>query len=213
MGQKIRDLFLLTFPLRMVHPIGSWLSFFFSYHHLFIVNMAAFTVYWLLHCYVKHGHRYHEFSSKLRGLLQPGLCGAVKRFFLMFLVPLLLLVLISWAMHSACAPCIAHDTHSTLPNKPALIAHRGCGYSAPENSLAAFSEATTQQEVVGLETDVQISTDGELFLLHDPYLVRTTDSHDKCGSHPFDLNASLLNFTSGSCPLESLNVGKWFVKV
>jgi len=47
-----------------------------------------------------------------------------------------------------------------------LLAHRGCPVDAPENTLAAF-EAAVALGVDGIETDVRLSADGELVLLHD----------------------------------------------
>ena len=61
-----------------------------------------------------------------------------------------------------------------LPEKPRLIAHRGAATLAPENSLASMQAAATLG-VYGLETDISVSTDGVLFLMHDSSLARTTD--------------------------------------
>jgi len=47
-----------------------------------------------------------------------------------------------------------------------LLAHRGHHADAPENTLAAFEEAL-KLGVDGVETDVRLSADGELVLLHD----------------------------------------------
>lgn len=59
---------------------------------------------------------------------------------------------------------------------PRWIAHRGAGVLAPENTLAAFALG----HACGFrmfECDVQLSADGELFLLHDERLERTTSGH------------------------------------
>jgi glycerophosphoryl diester phosphodiesterase len=61
-----------------------------------------------------------------------------------------------------------------LPQKPRLIAHRGASGLAPENTLAAMQVAA-EQGVFGLETDITLSADGTLFLMHDETLKRTTD--------------------------------------
>ncbi|GAA5787118.1 glycerophosphoryl diester phosphodiesterase [Chitiniphilus shinanonensis] len=47
-----------------------------------------------------------------------------------------------------------------------LIAHRGLGRCAPENTLAAFASALSVG-FHGIETDVRLSVDGELILFHD----------------------------------------------
>lgn len=60
----------------------------------------------------------------------------------------------------------------TLPN---LIAHRGAGLMAPENTLVAFRNGYLHGFSM-FECDVRLSKDKELFLLHDDDLHRTTDS-------------------------------------
>lgn len=46
------------------------------------------------------------------------------------------------------------------------LAHRGCHESAPENSLAAFAEAA-RRGADGIETDLRLSAEGRLVLVHD----------------------------------------------
>ncbi len=58
---------------------------------------------------------------------------------------------------------------------PFFAAHRGGALLWPENSLLAFRNAA---EVLGadfLECDVHLSKDGEVVVIHDPTLDRTTD--------------------------------------
>jgi glycerophosphoryl diester phosphodiesterase len=63
----------------------------------------------------------------------------------------------------------------TPPLTPAqLIAHRGGPAYAPENTLAAFENAIAQG-VDWLEFDVQMTQDGELVVIHDETVDRTTD--------------------------------------
>ena len=57
---------------------------------------------------------------------------------------------------------------------PAIFAHRGGSANAPENTLAAFREALSQQ-VDGIELDVHLSADSEVIVIHDSELDRTTD--------------------------------------
>ena len=61
-----------------------------------------------------------------------------------------------------------------LPEKPRVIAHRGASALAPENTLASMRVAA-ELGVYGLETDIAVSIDGVLVLLHDANLARTTD--------------------------------------
>ncbi len=56
---------------------------------------------------------------------------------------------------------------------PFWIAHRGAGKLAPENTLAAFRVGAVHG-YRAFECDVNLSTDGEPFLLHDAELRRTT---------------------------------------
>jgi glycerophosphoryl diester phosphodiesterase len=54
------------------------------------------------------------------------------------------------------------------------IAHRGASGIAPENTLAAFSKAI-EIGVDGVELDVHGTADGEVVVMHDASLDRTTD--------------------------------------
>jgi len=53
------------------------------------------------------------------------------------------------------------------PGHPLIIAHRGASASAPENTLAAFALAVTQ-DADGIELDVRATTDRVLVIHHDP---------------------------------------------
>jgi len=53
------------------------------------------------------------------------------------------------------------------------IAHRGDSLFAPENTMAAFDSALGKADLV--ETDVHVSSDGKLVILHDSTVDRTTD--------------------------------------
>lgn len=65
---------------------------------------------------------------------------------------------------------------------PFWIAHRGAGRLAPENTLAAFRRGAELGHIA-FECDVKRSADGELFLLHDDTLLRTTDGGDRVAGH------------------------------
>lgn len=58
--------------------------------------------------------------------------------------------------------------------KTKVWAHRGASGYAPENTLEAF-EMSVKQQADGVELDVQLTKDGELVVLHDETLDRTTD--------------------------------------
>lgn len=55
-----------------------------------------------------------------------------------------------------------------------IWAHRGCSYRYPENTLSSFREAC-RYEIVGIELDIQLSRDGEMVVIHDERVDRTTD--------------------------------------
>lgn len=55
-----------------------------------------------------------------------------------------------------------------------IWAHRGCSYAWPENTLQAF-EAACRLPVAGIELDIQLTKDGEIVVIHDEKVDRTTD--------------------------------------
>lgn len=55
-----------------------------------------------------------------------------------------------------------------------IFAHRGLSRLAPENTLAAF-RALKPHRVPWLETDLDLTADGDIIILHDADLDRTTD--------------------------------------
>lgn len=67
---------------------------------------------------------------------------------------------------------------------PRWIAHRGAGKLAPENTLAAF-RLGAQHGYRMAECDAKLSADGQVFLLHDDTLDRTTDGQGIAGHLPW----------------------------
>lgn len=53
-----------------------------------------------------------------------------------------------------------------------IIAHRGASAVCPENTMSAF-ERSLELGATGIETDVQMTSDGRLVLIHDETLSRT----------------------------------------
>lgn len=79
---------------------------------------------------------------------------------------------------------------------PLVIAHRGASGTSPENTLAAFRRA----EALGsdmIELDVQLSRDGEVVVIHDWTLDRTTTGSGPVGEHSL-------------AALKALDAGSWF---
>jgi glycerophosphoryl diester phosphodiesterase len=84
------------------------------------------------------------------------------------------------------------------------IAHRGARSLAPENTLAAARRALALGADLW-ETDVAVSRDGELVLLHDDLLVRTTDVRAR-----FPARAGEPFTTFSLAELRTLDAGSWF---
>ncbi len=70
------------------------------------------------------------------------------------------------------ATAYARRTPPLLP--PRVIAHRGGPKEAPENTLAAFASAFARG-VPMVECDVHLTRDGEVIIIHDETLERTTN--------------------------------------
>ena len=63
---------------------------------------------------------------------------------------------------------------------PKLIAHRGGGHLAPENTLGAVRVGHALGYRM-IEVDAKLSADGVAMLLHDATLDRTTDAEGPVG--------------------------------
>lgn len=56
-----------------------------------------------------------------------------------------------------------------------IWAHRGCSQNYPENTLLAFKKACELNNLAGIELDIQLTKDGEIVVIHDETVDRTTD--------------------------------------
>ena len=56
-----------------------------------------------------------------------------------------------------------------------IWAHRGCSQRYPENTLLAFEKAIELKNLTGIELDLQLTKDGELVVIHDERVDRTTE--------------------------------------
>jgi glycerophosphoryl diester phosphodiesterase len=61
---------------------------------------------------------------------------------------------------------------------PLIFAHRGASAYAPENTMAAF-ELAVQQGADAIELDAKLSADGEVVVIHDQTVDRTTEGTGK----------------------------------
>ena len=77
---------------------------------------------------------------------------------------------------------------------PRIIAHRGGGILAPENTLAGLRLAA-RLGCSAVEFDVMLSGDGVPVLIHDETLERTTDGHGRVAEQSF---AQLRRLDAGS---------------
>lgn len=77
-----------------------------------------------------------------------------------------------------------------------VVAHRGYSSKAPENTMAAF-EMALEVGSGGLELDVHITKDGEVVIIHDDTLERTTNGQGR-----------VEDFTMAE--LRKLDAGSWF---
>ena len=56
-----------------------------------------------------------------------------------------------------------------------IWAHRGCSQCYPENTITAFEKAMEIPGLAGIELDIQLTSDGEMVVIHDERVDRTTD--------------------------------------
>lgn len=85
-----------------------------------------------------------------------------------------------------------------------VVAHRGSSGAAPENTLAAVRLALEHRADV-VENDIQRTADGELVIMHDTTLARTTDVEQVFpGRAPWNVR----DFTLAE--VKQLDAGSWF---
>jgi glycerophosphoryl diester phosphodiesterase len=78
-------------------------------------------------------------------------------------------------------PVAEHRYFQNDAGRSLVIAHRGGAGRWPENTLYAFERAAALGADV-IETDVRVTKDGELIVLHDEDVGRTTDGTGSVGS-------------------------------
>lgn len=80
--------------------------------------------------------------------------------------------------------------------KPRIIGHRGAMGEAPENTLPSFKRAL-EDGAPFVELDVQSSKDGEVVIIHDATVQRTTNGRGRVNRHSLK-------------ELKALDAGYWF---
>ncbi|WKA59119.1 glycerophosphodiester phosphodiesterase [Planococcus shenhongbingii] len=76
------------------------------------------------------------------------------------------------------------------------VAHRGASGHAPENTMGAFQKGF-EMKADYIEIDVQMTKDGELVVIHDTTVDRTTNGTGKVGDLTFE-------------EIRQLDAGSWF---
>lgn len=76
------------------------------------------------------------------------------------------------------------------------FAHRGASAVCPENTMAAFAKGL-ELGATGIETDVQMTKDGRLVLIHDESVTRTTGAKGLVQDYTYE-------------ELSKLDAGSWF---
>lgn len=88
-----------------------------------------------------------------------------------------------------------HPWFERFPDR-AVLAHRGASRQAPENTLAAF-ELAVSQGADAIELDVETCAGGDLVVIHDATVDRTTDGSGKVSKLPLQA-------------IRELDAGSWF---
>ncbi len=81
-----------------------------------------------------------------------------------------------------------------VTKQASVFAHRGVSGDYPENTMEAF-EAALRSGAAGIELDVQLTKDGELAVIHDEQIDRTTDGIGYIKDFSYD---QLKRFDAGS---------------
>ncbi|MGW1785222.1 glycerophosphodiester phosphodiesterase [Streptomyces sp. NPDC002143] len=96
------------------------------------------------------------------------------------------------------------DARAGIALRPSVIAHRGASALAPENTLEAVDKAAALG-IRWVENDVQRAKDGELVVIHDDSLRRTTDAEEV---FPARAPWKVRDFTAAE--IARLDAGSWF---
>ena len=80
--------------------------------------------------------------------------------------------------------------------RPIIFAHRGDFAHAPENTLPSFEQAL-QKGADGVELDVKLTSDGQVIVIHDSAVDRTTNGKGRVASLPLE-------------DIRKLDAGNWF---
>jgi glycerophosphoryl diester phosphodiesterase len=128
-------------------------------------------------------------------------------FFISFLIfSVISLVACSTAQNTTTDQNLEEQLMPANETKIIIIAHRGARSLAPENTISAAKRAL-ENRADGWELDVAMSVDGELVVLHDDTLERTSNVTQV---FPDRSPWSVYDFTIEE--LKKLDLGSWFVE-
>ena len=100
-----------------------------------------------------------------------------------------------WAPLYLLMPHVPRNTDALFGEGPASLAHRGASGQAPENTLAAFR--TARKLGAWIELDVTLCATGEVVVIHDDTVDRTTDGQGRVADLPIQ-------------ELRRLDAGSWY---
>lgn len=118
--------------------------------------------------------------------------------------PRMLLAALAAAIAVVALVGLSAPPSSAARSGPEVVAHRGSSGAAPENTLAAVRLAIRHRSDV-VENDIQRTKDGELVIMHDTTLARTTDVEEV---FPDRAPWSVGSFTLAE--IKQLDAGAWF---
>ncbi len=85
-----------------------------------------------------------------------------------------------------------------------IWAHRGCSQRYPENTLLSFGKALEIEGLEGIELDIQLTQDGEVVVIHDERVDRTTDGFGFVREYSLKELKGLHIYTGKETPFESI---------
>ncbi len=122
--------------------------------------------------------------------------GVLRIGLLAWVLTVSLVVDVGATPHAAAVSTLQHFGALQREGAPAIVSHRGAAGLAPENTLAAI-RAAIGTGAAFIEIDLRRSKDGEVILMHDPTLDRTTNGMGRVGEYTF-------------AQIRSMDAGSWF---
>src|SRR6266404_3251742 len=106
-------------------------------------------------------------------------------------------------MHSQASETNLRALNLIASKRPLVIGHRGYCQFAPENTLPSFRLAVAAGADL-VELDYHHTKDGQLIVIHDPDLDRTTDAANRWRHRHVKVDSRT------AAEIQSLDAGNWF---